>query len=139
MPASLTSSLSLLLARPANPSLVLGVRDVEMNGVAVTLNPASAGHQSLIWVLPGDEDMEKPLASSSNCLYRPSVTRLLGCNVSQRRADPHGQDAVGTQVRGSPLSLRGGLLEGLDRGRTQEDSPKLLRQRGPRGLPGGER
>ena len=39
------------------------------------------------------------------------------------------QDAVGTQVRGSSLSLRGGLLEGLDRGRTQEDSPKLLRQR----------
>ena len=129
VPSPLTSSLSLLLARPAHPSLVLGARGVEMNGDTVTLNPAPTGHRSLIWVLPGDEDTEKPLASSSNRLDRPSVTRLLGCNVSQRRAAPHGQDAVGTQVRGSSLSLRGGLLEGLDRGRTQEDSPKLLRQR----------
>lgn len=102
MPASLTSSLSLLLAQPANPSLVLGVRDVEMNGDAVTLNPASTGHQSLIWVLPGDEDMEKPLASNSNCLDRPSVTRLLGCSVSQRRAAPHGQDAVALRCEAVP-------------------------------------
>uniref|UniRef100_A0A4W2FYV4 High mobility group protein 20A-like n=1 Tax=Bos indicus x Bos taurus TaxID=30522 RepID=A0A4W2FYV4_BOBOX len=65
VPSSLTSSLSLLLARPVHPSLVPSARDVEMNG-----HPKSSTHwhQSLIWVLPGDEDTEKPLASSSNCL-----------------------------------------------------------------------
>lgn len=36
---------------------------------------------------------------------------------------------MGTQLGGSSLSMGGGLLEGLERGRTQEDSPKLLRQR----------
>ena len=121
MPAFLISPLSLCLAWPAYPVLV-------MNGDTVILSPAPTGGQPLIWVLPGDENMEKPLASSSNCLDRPSVTRLNSA-VSQRRAAPHAQDAVGTQGRGSSLSVEGGLLEGLDSGRTQEDSPKLLRQR----------
>lgn len=41
------------------------------------------------------------------------------------------------RVRGSPLSLRGGLLKDWTEEGPKRTVPKLLRQRGPRGLPGG--